>query len=905
MADSRAYEIQLVETLRSIGRALGASGISSGGSSSSSSSSTNLGDVVTALNGVNSRLDTVKFYLDNLSEKVTYDQELDAWHLNGSLYADGFVSAGGVGTGGDEPGYLSEMWISLKGNSDSFANEKINPYHIPIGDGLAIDTSTNPYTIKVVSQGTVTAVAIGSGSPISPVNGVITLPTASSISASEQGLVKGSLLYSALGDAFDSSNSVKDFVNSSIATATATYRGSYNVVSDLGGHYDDSEATIAAALATKMASLDPPIVPDNNDYCYVPIPTSDSTPTQIARVDRYKYNDDDEEWAYEYTLNNSGYTAAQWAAINSQITGDKVSTYDTVAGYFTQGVLSVTHGGTGLSSINEYSLIYASATNTFSALAPNTSSTKKFLSMTGVAGSGNTPAWSTVSVTDVIGTTAIGSDSMPVYYSGSAFATITSLDLLSKTPGVVKAKKFYLDAETYFELDSNNNVKLVVRSGKGFYTEGFVTAGGVGSGGGGGGSANLLDVWTSMQNTNTDTDYNNWKIHKNHLPDITANNGLSAQYGTHSGTGQSMTSTLTIGVNSGYKLPTTTEWGNKAEASALAGYLPLNGGTLTGTLSVATGYGISDAGGNGVLVYHPTSWTGVANTQWGVGATDCQGVIRSSNSDLIHYRGGTSYSIYDESNANSTSVAWSARSLSLNSSYGTITGATNIDSLLYFDTTNSRVGIGASSPSYKFDVAGDIHSNSSVIANGCQFGYIEVPSGQNIINSVSGYTLYLNYTRGDNVSIAYGGGQVGIGTHSYKSGAKLTVAGVAYASTGIYSDGYVTSGAAASSSDRAMKDNILRVTPCKAKSIIMSLYPSEWIWNDKNEYLRGKRGAGLISQEVEPILDYAVLKEGKYQSLNYNVLHAFEIALAQDHESRIEKLEKENKMLKEEIKKKS
>ena len=112
-------------------------------------------------------------------------------------------------------------------------------------------------------------------------------------------------------------------MNSSIATATATYRGAYNLVSDLELTVAATEQQIAAALATVMAAATPPIVPDNNDYCYVQVPTSDATPTQIARVDRYKYNGT--AWGFEYSLNNSGFTAAQWAALNSGITSGLVA----------------------------------------------------------------------------------------------------------------------------------------------------------------------------------------------------------------------------------------------------------------------------------------------------------------------------------------------------------------------------------------------------------------------------------------------------------------------------------------------------------------------------------------------------------------------------------------------------
>ena len=117
-----------------------------------------------------------------------------------------------------------------------------------------------------------------------------------------------------------SSNQLADkaFVNSSIATATATFRGTYNLVSDLSLTTSATQQQIAAALATKMTALS--ITPDTNDYAFVQVPAADDTPTVIARVDRYKFNGS--AWAYEYSLNNSGFTAAQWAAINSGITAE-------------------------------------------------------------------------------------------------------------------------------------------------------------------------------------------------------------------------------------------------------------------------------------------------------------------------------------------------------------------------------------------------------------------------------------------------------------------------------------------------------------------------------------------------------------------------------------------------------
>lgn len=109
----------------------------------------------------------------------------------------------------------------------------------------------------------------------------------------------------------------KNFVNSGIATATATYRGNFNLVSDLSLTVSATQAQIATALGTAIS------VADNNDYCYVQIPTADATPTEIARIDRYKNNGT--AWSFEYSLNNSGFTAVQWASINSGITSGLVA----------------------------------------------------------------------------------------------------------------------------------------------------------------------------------------------------------------------------------------------------------------------------------------------------------------------------------------------------------------------------------------------------------------------------------------------------------------------------------------------------------------------------------------------------------------------------------------------------
>lgn len=88
----------------------------------------------------------------------------------------------------------------------------------------------------------------------------------------------------------------KEFVNSSISTNTANFKGTYNTLAEL-------EATTA----------------DNNDYGFVI--TTDASGNTV--YNRYKY--DGTSWSYEYSLNNSAFTAAQWEAIQSGITSDSVT----------------------------------------------------------------------------------------------------------------------------------------------------------------------------------------------------------------------------------------------------------------------------------------------------------------------------------------------------------------------------------------------------------------------------------------------------------------------------------------------------------------------------------------------------------------------------------------------------
>lgn len=91
----------------------------------------------------------------------------------------------------------------------------------------------------------------------------------------------------------------KNFVNSSIATNTANFLGTY----------------------TSLADIEAIQNPTNNDYAF--LQTTDSAGNTV--FDRYKYNASSSEWLFEYELNNSSFTAQQWATINSGLTSTSVS----------------------------------------------------------------------------------------------------------------------------------------------------------------------------------------------------------------------------------------------------------------------------------------------------------------------------------------------------------------------------------------------------------------------------------------------------------------------------------------------------------------------------------------------------------------------------------------------------
>lgn len=156
---------------------------------------------------------------------------------------------------------------------------------------------------------------------------------------------------------YPSTEAVVQFVNSSISTNTANFLGTYDVVTDLGLTTSATNAQIASALNSYVFPAGTTVT--NNDYVFVSI--NYSTTTDIDEYRRFKYSDaSNGSWAYEYTLNNSSFTQAQWDAINSAITSTKVGNYDTHIAN-TNNPHGVTKAQVGLGNVGNFLAVSTAA----------------------------------------------------------------------------------------------------------------------------------------------------------------------------------------------------------------------------------------------------------------------------------------------------------------------------------------------------------------------------------------------------------------------------------------------------------------------------------------------------------------------------------------------------------------
>lgn len=372
--------------------------------------------------------------------------EIESLELNYGTWTTGFLSVRGLddttgsGSGGTD---LPAVWESLTKNELPYQDVTINTAHIPV-------------------------------LPQSKVTG---LPDAlSSLRASYTGI---SALIPQAATA-DNQLADKEFVNSSIATATATFRGTF--------------ATLAALEATPA---------DRNDYAF----WAHKDEAGNTCYDKYTY--DGSAWKFEYRLNNSSFTAAQWGAINSGITGALVTRLSGISDW----ALAASKPSYTTAEVTEKTNLYFTDARAKSALTGHTGDTTIHITAAERTAWNAKWDWNEAAVKAVKVNAAGSADKLANSRKlwGNAFDGTADVDG-DITLG--SGKRIYFGSTSYYIELVNGNIHTNI----GLYSDKFISARGVDPDAGGGSGASLPVVWASLQG-NTD-DYKDKTIHQAHIPTL-------------------------------------------------------------------------------------------------------------------------------------------------------------------------------------------------------------------------------------------------------------------------------------------------------------------------------------------------------------------------------------------------
>lgn len=272
----------------------------------------------------------------------------------------------------------------------------------------------------------------------------------------------------------------KEFVNSSIATATATFRGTF--------------ATLEALKAAEA---------DKNDYAFWAHKDADGN----TCYDKYTW--DGSAWKFEYRLNNSSFTAAQWGAINSGITGALVTKLSGISDW----ALAASKPSYTTAEVAEKANLYFTDARARSALSGHTGDTTIHITAAERTAWNAKWDWNEAAVKAVKVNAAGEADKLANSHKlwGNAFNGTADVDG-DITLG--SGKRIYFGSTSYYIELVNGNIHTNV----GLYSDKFISARGSDPDAGGGSGASLPVVWASLQG-NTD-DYKDKTIHQAHIPTL-------------------------------------------------------------------------------------------------------------------------------------------------------------------------------------------------------------------------------------------------------------------------------------------------------------------------------------------------------------------------------------------------
>ena len=479
--------------------------------------------------------------------------------------------------------------------------------------------------------------------------------------------------------------------------------------------------------------------------------------------------------------------------------------------------------------------------------------------------------------------------------------------------GYTKTNRLYLSANVYLEYDSTNSgVHLV---GAGFYSDSFISALGLSSGGGGGVSLN--EPLASINNAGLGTPSNgNILIYQNGSWQYgtTGGSGTVTRIATGTGlTGGPITSSGTIAIHPDYlsyishgetayqnlsnyvqasAIKTLTLQGNgvnvvtftpNGSANATfnieaAARLALTRGTNKVTLDLAT-----IAGSQG-------TYTKVIVDQYGRVSSGIEPDDMTLAAYGIKYNDALFSNIAAGSLTTTNKTAWGQRYWTTSGVPTTIKGTITDDYFrLYSNGANPYLRLGDSNSDWKVQL-----SNNTLFMGYGTANSIRIDSSGRVGIGSNIHASYILKVTGSTYfdGISFFSNKVGIGGVN-DSNYILKITGVAYATTGVVSDGYVTALSQSSSSDLRLK-NVIEDIWLKPEQIAEAPMV-KFTWKDKGDH--GVH-VGSIAQYWLNVLPEAVPEIDGHYNLEYGTIALIAaISIARklvNLEQRIARLERSN-----------
>ena len=313
--------------------------------------------------------------------------------------------------------------------------------------------------------------------------------------------------------------------------------------------------------------------------------------------------------------------------------------------------------------------------------------------------------------------------------------------------------------------------------------------------------------------------------------------------------------------------------------------LPLTGGVMSGAIIFHTASGFPSA----------------SNAMWG----DSTGLFFKTAGAFNVYSNNAWRHIYHSGNCNLPTIPWTCSSLTANGSVvakGQLFGHS-----LEFSDIGSSAGNGGyidfhfngNTADYTSriieDAAGQLTLSAGIVNIGTAakgFLYLQRPSSNYIWANKAGGEICIGTADGGETS-ALNSGITIIGKRVYIGGTNsgsdaLNVKGAIHATTGIYTDGYISAKQASASSDRRLKKDFCKID--NALKYVLKTHYTRFRWKDDN-----KESIGIIAQE-EQNREYGFLVQNNekigHLTYDYAASTALLGAAIQEEDSKVEKLKK-------------